>query len=106
MLFFNKRYLWSQSMKFHQFCLDVSLELKNCLGFNDLDFNFKVTKGFGYMKFSLKMSYLMNHSLDCRQIAMIYLKLKDDCKSLLNFCDLDLIFMVESLLTDEKFLLK
>ena len=56
------------------------------------------------MKFSLKMRYLMSHCLDCTRPAKIYMK--DDSKSLLYFCDLDLIFEVKSQLTDVKFPLK
>ena len=46
----------------------------------------------------------MNHYLDCPKLAKIYFK--DDSKSLLYFCDLDLIFKVKSQLTDVKFPLK
>ena len=52
----------------------------------------------------LKMRYKMNHCLDCHKVANIYLK--DNSKTLLNFCDLDLIFKVKSQLTDVKFPLK
>ena len=56
------------------------------------------------MKFSLKMRYLMSHCLDYHQTCKDLPK--DDCKTLLYFCDLDLIFEVKSQFTDVKFPLK
>ena len=50
------------------------------------------------MKFSLKMRYVMGHCLDCHQTCKDF-----DSKSLLYFCDLDLIFKIKSQLTDVKF---
>ena len=44
-------------------------KLKSWLCFGDLDLIFKVTGGFRYMKFSLKMRYLMNHFLVCHQLC-------------------------------------
>ena len=56
------------------------------------------------MKLALKMRYLMSHCLDCHQTGKDLPK--DDPKSLLYFCDLDLIFKIKSQLIDVKFHLK
>ena len=40
-------------------------KLRSWIGFGGLIF--KVTRGFRYMKFSLKIRYLMSHCLDCHQ---------------------------------------
>ena len=46
------------------------------------------------MKFSLKMRYLMSIVLIATKLAKIYLK--DNSKTLLYFCDLDLSFKIKS----------
>ena len=56
---------WWNTAKFDQIYHWVKLQ--SWLGFGDIDLIFKVTGGFRYMEFSLRMRYLMRHCLDCHQ---------------------------------------